>query len=505
LTEDREMGLRRWLLGPRGSEKKPEGEAGETAKPQELDEKRIAVLPFANMSPDPTDGYFADGMTEELITWLSGVRELSVIARTSVMKYKASPKGASEIGNELKAGTLIEGSVRKAGNRVRITVQLIDARSEDHIWAQNYDKQLDDIFAIQSEIAEKVAGELRIKLLESERQGLQRRPTASTEAYSLYLMGRHHWNERSVEEVNKAIECFNNAIKIDSGFALGYAGLADCYYVMAHNYQADPRPTYQMAKQYATRALELDYGLAEAHAALATVMTVCEHQWEAAEAGFKRAIELRPSYSSAHHWYANLLLFQRRLDEAEVETRRAVELDPFSLIPNATLCLLFYYRMDFDGAIAQAKKVLSTGSNVQTRLPPNLIWIAPYVQKEMYEEALREMEVQAALPGRESFAKLCRGYVYAAMGKADESRRLLREAAENYRVEHLSSYAFARAYFLLGDNEQGFLWMQRGFGECEGLVFFPADFELERARDDPLYLPTLKKMGLEKILPEPKK
>src|SRR5437870_850095 len=240
-----------------------------TIFPAQLDKKRIAILPFVNMSPDRQDEYFADGMTEELIASLSGIRELTVIARTSVMKYKATSKSASEIGRELKAGTLVEGSVRKAGSRVRITAQLIDAGTEGHVWAQNYDRRLDDIFAIQSEIAEKVAKELKVKLLEEEKAKLEIKPTENTEAFMLYLKGRHYWNERSDVGLRKAIAYFEGAIEKDGKFALGYSGLADCYVVIARNSQAEFEPTYQKAKEFATKALEIDDSLAEGHATLA--------------------------------------------------------------------------------------------------------------------------------------------------------------------------------------------------------------------------------------------
>ena len=502
MSEDKEVGLKGWLLGPKGSEKKRAWEGEKETGPPALEKRRIAVLPFANMSLDPADGYLADGMTEELITELSGIRELSVIARTSVMKYRGSPKGASEIGSELRAGTLIEGSVRKAGNKVRVTVQLIDTRNEDHIWAQNYDKSLDDIFAIQSEVAEKVADELKIELFESGRRSLQKEPTKNADAHMLYLKGRHYWNERTDEGMKEAIECFNLSIRADPNFALGYSGLADCYYAMAHNYQADPKPTYFLAKQNALKALDLNRDLAEAHTTLAGVMFNCEHQWGPAEEEFKLAINLRPSYASAHQWYHNLLLFQRRFDEAESEIKRALELDPFSVIINACYFLFLYCRRDFDEAISQYRRILEIepSSRFAFFTLHNPMWSFPFVKKGMYEEALRETERIASLPGKTNFAKLARGYVYAAMGRSAESRELLREAAANSHLERLSQYAFARAYFLLGDNEVGLQWMQKGYEDLEGLLFFPADFELGTLMSDSGYLDTLKKMGLDRIL-----
>src|SRR5580700_5559099 len=268
----------------------------EKPEPLRADVKRIAVLPFANMSPDSADVYLSDGMTEELITSLSGIRELTVIARTSTMKYRSTQKGISEIAGELNVGTLVEGSVRKAGNRVRIGVQLIDAATEGHVWARNYDRQLDDIFAVQSEIAEKVANELSVKLVSSERARLERKPTEDTEVYMLYLKGRHYWNERSDEGLLKAVSYFEKAVERDKDFALGYSGLADCYVVMGRNGPGPSAPSYEKAREAVEKALELDPELAEAHAALGGILHHADYDWRAAEAEYKRAIELKPNY-----------------------------------------------------------------------------------------------------------------------------------------------------------------------------------------------------------------
>src|SRR5713101_2154876 len=278
----------------------------------ELDSHRVAVLPLKNMSPDPNDEYFADGMTEELITALSGLRELTVIARTSDMQYKNSPKRVAEVGRELKTGTVIEGSVRKAANKVRITVQMIDATTEGHLWVQNSDRQMDDIFAIQSEIAEKVADALKVKLIDSTRHRLEKKPTENTEAYMLYLRGRYYWNERTREDIDKAIKYFEHAIRIDPQFAPSYSGLADCYSVIIDYLWMAPHRTSQLARDFSMKALELDNDLAEAHASLA--LTQMNYFWDfgSAERELKRAIELRPNYAPAHHWRAIMLLYQKR-------------------------------------------------------------------------------------------------------------------------------------------------------------------------------------------------
>jgi len=243
-------------------------EAKEQQEPS-LEPRRIAVLPLKNMSPDPNDEYFADGMTEELITALSSIRELTVIARTSVMQYKDAPKRIADIGRELSVGSLIEGSVRKSGNKVRITVQLIDARNEGHLWAQSYDKELDDVFVVQSEVAQKVSDALKVKLVEADVRRIKRGATKNADAYNAYLKGMFYWNKRTPDALKKAAELFQESIGLDPTFALGYAGVAQAYNVMAANHYDDPETYFTKSKDYALKALSLDDDLAEAHTVLA--------------------------------------------------------------------------------------------------------------------------------------------------------------------------------------------------------------------------------------------
>src|SRR5712692_9436623 len=299
----------------------------------ELDSHRVAVLPLKNMSPDPNDEYFADGMTEELITALSGVGELTVIARTSVMQYKNSPKRVADVGRELKTGTIIEGSVRKAANKVRITVQMIDAVTEGHLWAQNYDRQMDDIFAIQSEIAEKVAAALKVRLVDSEKRKLEIRPTRSVEAYTLYLKGRYYWNERNEEAIKKAIAYLRKAVQADPNLALAYSDLADAHVVMADYGMMPTSAAHAKVRDYTTRALEIDPGLSQPHAALATIHER-SFRWADAESEYHLAIKLNPNNATAHHWYALHLTFEGK-ERAMQEWKRAKELDPLSPIIGA--------------------------------------------------------------------------------------------------------------------------------------------------------------------------
>jgi adenylate cyclase len=279
-----------------------------------LDKKRVAILPFTNMSSDPEEGYFADGMTEELITSLSGVRQLTVIARTSIMKYKGSQKGASEVGKELNAGTLLEGSVRKAGTRVRITAQLIDSATEGHLWAQNYDRQLDDVFAIQSEIAEKVAGELRVRLVEDERKLLEKKATENTEAYTYYLRGRGLIQERTEPSLRQALGLFEKAIGLDPTFARAHAGLAECYVQLVNDGYEAFEHTIPKAELAVKKALELDPDLAEAHATLALVDFQVDDV-AGSEKEARRAVELNPSLPEPHRVLSNAAFLKGEVDK----------------------------------------------------------------------------------------------------------------------------------------------------------------------------------------------
>ncbi len=270
--------------------------ARERAEP---DRNRIAVLPFKNLSPDPNDEYFADGMTEELIMTLTKIGRLTVIARTSMMQYKNASKRVSEIAKELDAGTVIEGSVRKASNKVRITVQLLDARTEGHVWAENYDRDLRDVFEIQSDVAMRVSEALRVHVLPSEQHELEKRPTESKEAYILYLKGRYHWNVRTPKSVKMAVEFFEKAIQEDPNFALAYVGLADCYIILGDQGVVRPMEGATKTRKLAEKALELDPTLAEAHATLGNVFTFTFWEWGRAELEFQRSIQLNPNYPTA--------------------------------------------------------------------------------------------------------------------------------------------------------------------------------------------------------------
>jgi TolB-like protein/class 3 adenylate cyclase/Tfp pilus assembly protein PilF len=459
----------------------------------DLDAKRVAVLPLRNLSPDPNDEYFADGMTEELITAVSSVTELAVIARTSVMQYKGSPKRIAEIARELNTGTLIEGSVRKAGNKVRITVQLIDGSNEAHIWAQNYDKPLDDIFAIQSEVAAKVADTLKLRLVESKKERLERGPTRNTEAYTLYLRGIFYWNKRTTEGLRRALEFYEQSVKLDPTFALGYAGSAVACSVIASNYLDDPEVYYPRAKEYALKALSIDDDLAEAHTVLASVATGLDHDLDKAEAEFSRAHLLNPSYATAHQWHAQLLAVQNKMEEAFVEINRALELSPLSLVINSNVADGYYYQGKYDKGIEQAMKVIDMDPSFWLAYP-SLAQL--YLAKSMFDEALQVVN-NYSKGVSQAESKLWFAYVYATMGRRDESLGILEEITPTQSKEHLDPYMIAQIYFRLENRDKGFEWLEKTYAAHNWHVYSMwIDREFDGVKQDPRYLAMLDKIGL---------
>jgi len=460
-----------------------------------LDRKRVAVLPFYNMSPNPDDEYFADGMTEELITTLSKIGEISVISRTSVMQYRKAPKNVKDVGKELDAGTILEGSVRKAGNMVRIAVQMVDAGKDKHLWAESYDRNLHDIFAIQTDIAKRVADALRVNILAGEKEQIEKKPTISTEAYTLYLKGRHYWNERSKEGVTKAIEYFKQALKLDPNYALGYSGLADCHLILAQWGFEDPSTNFQKAEALVTKALELDRNLAEAHAALAAIFFYFEYDQARAEEEFRRAIELRPNYSTGHQWYHLFLLCHGRWEESYAEIVKALELDPFSLIMNDNLGFYFFARKDYERAMEQSKKVLEMKPDFTSA---HWTLMSAQLLASKYDEAQEEAMMISRLSNGVLAGKQALALAFAKIGKAEEARRLLAELEERPKEEeYVYPSRIALILFVLGEVDRGFEWLEKAYEEHDGnLPFLRANPLYDSVKSDPRYLSILKRMGL---------
>lgn len=472
----------------------------ETAKeiiPTRLDARRIAVLPFANMSPDPADSYFADGITEEIISTVSSISGLSVISRTSVMGYKGTTKKVGEIATELKVGSVLEGSFRKVGNRTRITAQLIDANDDSHVWAQNYDRELDDVFAVQADIAKRVAEALRVKILSPEMTRLERSPTQSKNALSLYLRGRYHWYKRDIHEVEKAVDCFEKAIKEDSNFALGYVGLADCFEIISANFKIDGIKNHEKAKMMLGRALELDPDLAEAHATQGLVLSN-DFKLHEAEEEFRKAIELKPSYSSAHQWYAFVLSSLRRWDEAREQIEKAVELDPFSSVINVNHSFYYMSKHDYTKALEIMKRTVELDPSSAF---PHLALARNYGRLKMIDDAKRELKIFERLskdvyPNAEKIAEA--ELMYAKGDKAAMKRLLPEIEALAGALFFMRATDIAGFHFWVGETDKGFAWLERSYSERDTrLTGVREDERFGSVLADPRFLGILKRIGLE--------
>jgi adenylate cyclase len=465
----------------------------ETARPTaKLDTRRIAVLPFANMSPDSGDAYFADGMTEELITTLSKVGDLTLVARTSVMQFKNSPKRVSAIAQDLGAGTLIEGSVRKAANKVRITVQLLDGVTENHIWAENYDRDLNDIFEIQSDVARQVAEALRIRLLPSEKERIEKKPTLSREAYVLYLKGRHYWNERTPQATQSAVEYFERAINQDQRFALAYAGLADCYILLSEYDLATPMESAEKTKAFAEKALELDPSLAEAHAALGSAYTYQFWDWAQAEEEFKRSIELNPNYPTARQWYGKYLSFVARFDECVQQHMKAHELDPFSLIINFNLAEGLVEAGRYSEGVDQARRTLA----MNPAFPLGHYEMGQFhVSASRFDDAISEFKTVLELIPEFPTAIASLGHTYGLMGRRDEAAKMLEALRKQAQERYISPSMFAMVEFALGNKDRAFEYLDRAFEERSGwLLYFKVFPGFEDIRADERFTRLLKRM-----------
>lgn len=419
----------------------------------QLDKKRIAVLPFANISPDQADEYFADGMTEELISTISRISGLHVISRTSVMQYKSGSKNIEEIGKELGAGSVIEGSVRKSSNSVRITVQLIDVQTDEHLWSEKYDRKLEDVFAVQSDIATRVADSLRVQLLKGEKKQIERIATTDTEAHNLYFKGRYFWRQRTDEGLSRAINCFRLAVERDPNYALGYSGLADCYVASAVYSHSSHKDMFLKQRNAALRAVEIDETLAEAHVSLAISLS-WGGEYTEAEKEFRQAVELNPNYSTAHHWYAQMLAVTDRCEEAILEAEKGRELDPLSPTTFMTVGFVLSFAGQTEKVIAELENYLEIDS---TYLPTNLWLGLAYLEKSKFEEGIELIRSTIThLP----IGKPALAYAYARAGMKREAIQQTAEL-EKTAKDGYDLAAIAGIYLALEMKEEASHWLEK--------------------------------------------
>jgi TolB-like protein/DNA-binding winged helix-turn-helix (wHTH) protein/Flp pilus assembly protein TadD len=426
--------------------------------------RSLAVLPLENLSADASQSYFADGMTDELITDLAQISALRVISRTSVMVYKGARKPLPQIARELNVDAVVEGTVLRSGDQVRITAQLIEASTDKHLWSQSYEGELRDTLALQNTVARAIADQIRINLTPQEQAALKNVKVVDPQAYESYLKGRYFWNKRTANGLKVALAYFNQAIEEDPKYAPAYSGLADTYALLGDWQYAvmTPKEAFPKAKAAAVKALELDSTLGEAHNSLAFVLDGFDWDFDSAGKEFRRAIELNPGYATAHHWYAWHLSLLGRYDEAIAEMRKAENLDPLSLIINADLAEILVLAHSYDESIQQSRKTIEMDPNFA--LAHNQLAQA-YLQKHMYAEAVAELQkaVQLSAGCPTCIANLARAYVLS--GNRSEAEKLLSDLKRRSNPGYSNAAEIAIIYASLGDTDQAMNWLEKGFEE----------------------------------------
>ena len=457
--------------------------------------KSVAVLPFENMSTDPENEYFSDGITDDIIAQLSKISALKVISRTSSMQYKKTSKKIATVAEELGVGAILEGSVRRAGPRARIVVHLVDPKTEKHLWGDTFDRQLTDIFEVQSEVAQQITGALSLALSPEEKQRVERKDTADAEAYNLYLLGRFHMNKWSGADVQKAIEHFEQAVAKDPGYAVAYAGMADAYELLSIGFGTKPPVEYlAQAKTMALKALEMDDTLAEAHTSLAYARWLGDLDWTGAEREFKRALDLKSSYVIAHEWYAEYLAALGRHDEALAEIKRAQQLDPLSVPVNRAVGWVVYFSRRYDQAIEELKKALGMDPDfLAARL---VLWWALVAQGK-HEEAIADIRKQVERPGLRTMKKLMLAYACASAGNREEAGAILWELESKLAAENRLALLSAMLFTAMDAKDRAFEQLERAYQIREpGLLFLRVAPWADPLRSDRRYAVLLEKLGL---------
>ncbi len=458
------------------------------------DRPRVAVLPLANISGRAEDEYFADGITEELIQALSKIAGLRVVGRASVMRYKRSDSSPATIARELDATAVVEGGIRKSGSQVRVTARLLDASSAETLWSQAFDREGRDLFALPSEVSERIASALEVKILGPEHRSLQRPITENTAAHSAYLKGRYFLNQRTEVALRQALENFALALKADSRFSRALAGTSDTYSTLAWLEFVRPRDAFPRARTAALRAIALDPTLAEAHASLGFVRFLYDRAWVEAEREFRQSIALNENYAPAHQFYSDLLKAMGRLDEALAEIERALELDPLSLSINTALGHVLYLSRQYDRAIVQYRKALGLDPNfAQAHL-----WFGrPYLEKAMYDEAIAEVQTAVRLSKESTMSLAVLGHAYASAGRAREARRLLATLMRRARSQYVPSYWIALVHVGLGDRDRAFEWLERANRERSAwLAWIKVEPRFDSLRSDPRFPLLLRRLKL---------
>jgi TolB-like protein/Flp pilus assembly protein TadD/DNA-binding winged helix-turn-helix (wHTH) protein len=447
--------------------------------------RSLAVLPLENLSHDPAQDYLADGMTEELITGLSKISALRVISRTSVMQYKGTKKTTPEIARELHVDAVVEGSILRSGDRVRISVQLIQAPQDKHLFAETYDRDIRDVLALQSDVAGAIARQIKARITPAETAKLSTVRQADPEAYQLYLQGRYYWNKGTEQSASDSRGYFQRAVERDPSYARAWVGLAFAYNLMED---------YSHGKEAARKALALDDTIGEGHAALALATWWSDWDWSTAQQEFQRALELDPNNANVHHAYAIYLSASGRNAEARAEMHRTLELDPLAPLANTNLGSIYWSSHDFDRAIQQLNRALEINPDYRDA-HVNLGLV--YESVGRYDQALAEFEKYKALGGDPLMYKAYVAHLYAVQGRRADALKLLEELKAGRRPGHTLSYDIALVYVGLGDKNHAFQWLQTAYAEhSENMLDLNDDPRTEPLRSDPRFQDLVRRVGI---------
>ena len=455
----------------------------------------IAVLPFENASNDPNTEYLSEGISEALINSLTELQQLRVIARSTAFQYKGKDVDPRRVGRELQVAVVLTGKVRQMQNALSVQVDLVDASTGAQLWGSVYDRKIADLVAVKQAIAQEVTAKLKLKLSSEEQRRLIKRDSINPEAYQFYLRGRYFWNKRTPDGIKQAIEQFQQGIERDPNFALGHVGLADSYIGLTFYDFAAPHETMPKAKESAIKALALDNTVAEAHASLAHVLMNYDWNWSEAEKEFKRSIELKPDYATAHQWYAiHFLTATGRLEEAVQEMKKALELEPASLVMNTFMGATLYYAGRYDEAIDQCRRTIEMDPNFAVAH-----WHLglAYEQKQVFDAAIEEFQKAISLSGGSPLMKAALGHAYAKSQKKHEANKILGELNELSKQQYVSPYEVATIYAALGNNEQAFQLLGKAYTEHSfHLVYLNVWPQFKSVSSDSRFQSLVQRVGL---------
>ncbi len=453
----------------------------------------IAVLPFSDLSPRRDQEYFCEGLAEELINALTQIESLRVVARTSAFSFRGEEHDPLDIARRLRVGAILKGSVRKAESRLRITAQLIDGADGSNLWSERFDREMDDVFAIQDEITSAIVGQLKVELLGKEKTALVRRQTGDLDAYHLYLKGRHSWNTRTPPQLHDSIHFFRQAIDRDPSYGLAYAGVADSYTILGYYSALAPSDAFPKAKAAASRALAIDDSLAQAHSSLAFAQVLYDWDWKAAERGFQRTFELNPGYATAHHWYAEYLAWKGEGERAVAEAKKALEIDPLSLIINTLVGWVAYYTRRNDRAIAKLEKTLE----LEPAFAPANFWLAlAHAQAGQLDDAFAALDRALENSEQSPMMLAALASLHALSGATGEAEKLLAALRQTAEKTYVPAYYIAAIYRAFGDRPRALEWLEKACRERDNwMVFLQADPIWDRFRPEPRFDALLRRVG----------